>query len=223
MAASSDGIMAGMRLRLITTAAAVALLAALVAAAGAWMWRDQGPAPSEPVGTVFPTARALPAFELENHHGEPWTRASLQGDWQLLFFGFTNCPDVCPMTLATLAGAVERLDADGGPVPEVVFVSVDPGRDDPETLQRYVEHFNDAFMGVTGEREAIDRLTGALGISYSLGQPDENGDYPVDHSAAILLINPEGDWQALWQPPHGREILAEEFRRIVRRYNEANQ
>jgi protein SCO1/2 len=210
--------------RLLTiTAAAVALLTALTTALAAWIWLDRAPAPAEPVATVFPTARALPDFALENHHGKPWTRASLQGDWQFLFFGFTHCPDVCPMTLATLAGAVDRLDADGGPVPEVVFVSVDPGRDDPGTLQRYVEHFNDAFMGVTGEREALDRLTGSLGISYSLGEPDENGDYPVDHSAAILLINPEGDWQALWQPPHGRELLAEEFRRIARRYDEAGR
>jgi len=207
----------------IQLALGVAVAAALIAAALTVLWPSgsavQPLNPDEAVGTVLPEARELPAVTLTDHHGDEWTRADFKGRWQYLFFGFTHCPDVCPMTLATLAGAREHLkDANDGRLPGVVFVSVDPQRDTPATMKAYVEHFSDAFIGVTGERESIDRLTSALGISYTLHEPDSSGDYAVDHSAAILLIDPQGRLRALWQPPHGRDVLAEEFRRIRGQY-----
>lgn len=200
----------------------VMLLAGGIAAAAVWFWPQ--PEPSAMVGTVFPEPRTLPDVALTDHRGEAWNPQNLQGGWELVFFGFTHCPDVCPMTLATLAGSMQHLQDKGADMtPEVVFISVDPGRDSPEQLATYVKHFHDDFVGVTGERDAIDTLTRALGIAYSLGEPDENGDYPVDHSAAILLVNPEGRLQALWQPPHGREVIAEEFIRIADAYTGASR
>ena len=91
---------------------------------------------------------------------------------------------------------------------------MDPARDTPALLGQYVSHFHDDFLGLSGERQAIDTLTESLGIAYTLHPPDENGDYAVDHSAAILLIDPRGRLRALWQPPHGRDVLAREFRQI---------
>ena len=204
----------------------VALVAGLSAAGAMMFWPGPESGADRPsqemVGTVLPQARALPEVTLTDHEGGPWTSADLTGRWQYLFFGFTHCPDVCPMTLATLAGAVQALKTDGaGAMPEVVFVTVDPERDTPAAMENYVGHFNDAFVGVTGGREEIDRLTDALGISYTLHEPDENGDYAVDHSAAILLIDPQGRLRALWQPPHGRDVLAEEYRRIQQRFPSA--
>ena len=175
--------------------------------------------PTDSVATVLPESRPLPEVTLTSHNGEQWTNKDLEGRWQFLFFGFTNCPDVCPTTLATLAGAMNRLqDVEIEPMPEVVFVSVDPQRDTPKLMKRYVGHFSDDFLGVTGDRGEIDRLTQSLGISYKLYQPDSNGDYGVDHSAAILLIDPRGELRALWQSPHDRRAMAEEFPQIRKRF-----
>lgn len=203
--------------------ALVALVMAVIAGSVTALWPETANEPAADsgvaVGTVLPQARELPAVALTDYHGERWTNAALEGEWQYLFFGFTNCPDVCPLTLATLAGTLDRLDqSEAEVIPEVVFVSVDPQRDTPAAIKTYLEHFHDDFIGVTGERAAIDRLTGALGISYKLHEPDSNGDYAVDHSAAILLIDPRGRLRALWQPPHGRDVLAEEFRQIRQQF-----
>ncbi len=196
---------------------AIMALSAVMAAAAVLFWPE--PEPPETVATVFPQARELPDVTLIDHHGNPWSRDHLEDGWEIVFFGFTHCPDVCPMTLATLAGALAQLeDNQADVIPEVVFISVDPGRDTPDKLGTYVRHFHDDFTGVSADQATIDQLTRALGIAYSLGEPDANGDYAVDHSAAILLINPEGRLQALWQPPHGRSVIADEFLRIERHY-----
>ncbi|WP_165385678.1 SCO family protein [Spiribacter vilamensis] len=215
-----DDMMARQKFRLF---ALVAVVAAVIAGVVTAFWPQaetgSGADSGDAVGTVLPEARELPSVTLTNDEGERWTNAALEGEWQYLFFGFTNCPDVCPLTLATLAGALDRLDeSDAEVIPEVVFVSVDPQRDKPAAIKTYLEHFHDDFIGVTGERAAIDRLTGALGISYKLHEPDSNGDYAVDHSAAILLIDPRGRLRALWQPPHGRDVLADEFRQIRQQF-----
>ncbi|WP_195759479.1 SCO family protein [Spiribacter sp. 2438] len=174
---------------------------------------------AEQVGTVLPEPRPLPDVTLVRPNGTPWNTADLQENWHFLFFGFTHCPDVCPMTLADLAGAIRELRTSGEPViPDVVLVSVDPQRDTPERLGQYVGHFSDDFLGVTGDRSAIDTLTGALGISYTLHEPDGDGHYAVDHTAAILLIDPQGRLRALWNPPHGRQTIADEFRQIHRQF-----
>jgi len=217
----------GMNMR---TAWLLPALAALVAGVTAAMvtlwWSGQDPANTESieVGTVLPEARPLPPVTLTAHDGSAWTPSDFEGNWQFVFFGFTHCPDVCPMTLADLAGTLQHLeDADRRPLPEVVFVSVDPGRDTPEMLETYVGHFHDAFVGVTGERGAIDTLTTSLGISYTLHEPDAQGDYAVDHSAVILLIDPQGALRAVWSPPHGRQVLADEFRAIRAHYSEPSE
>ena len=200
----------------------IAPIAGISAAGTMLWWPESSPPTQEMVGTVLPNARALPAVDLSRHDGEPWQAAHPDAQWQFVFFGFTHCPDVCPTTLADLAGMQQRLNQAGSQsTPEVVFISVDPGRDTLSRLERYVGHFHDDFVGVTGEREAIDTLTRALGISYTLHEPNADGDYAVDHSAAILLIDPSGQLRALWQPPHGRAVLAEEFMQIKKRFKGA--
>jgi protein SCO1/2 len=144
--------------------------------------------------TRLPEPMALPGFQLVDHTGAPVTRDRFNGDWQLVFFGFTNCPDVCPATLTQLAIAKQRVEADGAAFPEIVLVSVDPVRDTPDKLARYVSGFGD---GVTG----ISALTGPLGI-YFARSGDLDGNYSVDHSSVVLLINPSAEWQAVFSAPH---------------------
>lgn len=167
-------------------------------------------------GTVLPESRPLPEVTLIDHDGAPLQTAALSQGWQLLFFGFTYCPDVCPMTLAQLTGVLVDIEAQAPEaVPEVIFVSVDPNRDTPAQLKNYVQHFHPNIRGATGEREAIDTLTASLGIAYTLHEPDAEGQYPVDHSAAVLLIDPSGGMKAVWNPPHARTEMVKDFLRIT--------
>jgi protein SCO1/2 len=140
----------------------------------------------------------------------------LRGQWTFLFFGFVNCPDICPTTLATLAAAREALaDLPEAQRPTVTLVSVDPRRDTPEVLAHYVAHFDPSFSGITGSVEAINTLTSALGVAVIIGPAADDGSYAVDHSAAIFLVDPEGRIAALFGTPHEAGTIARDFRRIV--------
>lgn len=156
-------------------------------------------------GTLLPDPRPLPDFALLDHHRRPFTRAALTDQWTLLFAGFTHCPDVCPATLATLAGLDSRLQAAGVDI-QTVLLTVDPLRDDPATLSAYVSHFNPRFLGVTGEAHEVDRLMGGLGLAY-IKVPGAAGNYTVDHSTALVLIDPHGRVAAYFQPPFRAEPM----------------
>lgn len=170
--------------------------------------------------TLLPEAKTVQTFRLSDHRGRPFTPENLQGHWTLLFFGYTHCPDVCPTTLQTLAGALRRLDEAGDTVtlPQVVFVSVDPARDSRERLAGFVSYFNPDFIGVTGEPAQIERLTRPLGILYA--KAGDGTDYLVDHSAAIVLFDPSGRYRALFNVPHDPAAIAADFQ-AIRRYYEA--
>ena len=205
--------------RLFLFLGVIAVSALLVVAGGQYLMNElarQEAANAPFSGTVLPESRPLPDVTLIDHNGAPLPTDALAQDWQLLFFGFASCPDVCPMTLAQLTGVLVDLEEQAPEaVPEVLFVSVDPNRDSPALLKEYVGHFHPNIRGATGEREAIDTLTASLGIAYTLHEPDENGDYPVDHSAAVLLIDPSGGMKAVWNPPHGRSEIVHDFLRIT--------
>ncbi len=200
-----------------TLAAAVVAAGILAGVAAAWLYaREHGRPPELEHATLFEAPRALPAFSLVDQAGRPFGPDRLRGHWSLLFFGFTNCPDVCPTTLATLAAVRKSLgDPRRDDAPAVVFVSVDPGRDTPDVLGRYVEYFDPAFVGATGSREAIDALAAALGVAVIIGPPAADGSYAVDHSAAIFLVDPEARIAALFGAPHDAQAIARDYRRIV--------
>jgi protein SCO1/2 len=164
---------------------------------------------------MFPTPRALTDFRMETAQGEPFTRDNLEGRWSLMFFGFTNCPDVCPDTLAMLAQSMDQLRLmRREELPQVVFVSVDPERDQGELLADYVQWFDEAFVAVTGAEEQLQALTRQLGIVYYRDQPDENtGFYNVDHSAAVMIIDPQGRLHGRFSHPLVPEdVVADLFR-----------
>ena len=200
-----------------------ALLAALVVAgllagvaAGFYFTRVRGAPPVLERATLFEAPRPLPEFALMDQAGRIFDRKRLRGHWTFLFFGFVNCPDVCPTTLATLAEA-RRIVADlpMGEQPAVVLVSVDPARDTPEVLGHYVAHFDPSFTGVTGEADAIAALTRHLGVAVVIGTPAADGSYAVDHTAAIFLIDPSASQAALFGSPHDAVVIARDIRRIV--------
>lgn len=159
--------------------------------------------PAEPVAAfVLPEPLPLPQFSLVDQRGDAVDPQTFEGRWHLVFFGFTHCPDICPATLQILASAKTRLAGDGfAPLPRIVLVSVDPERDTPEDIGRYVDYFGEDNLGVTGRVDELKKLTSSLGI-YFEKQTGDGENYVVDHSAAVLLLNPEGHFHALFSGPH---------------------
>ena len=164
-------------------------------------------------------ARALPEFELVDHNRKPVTRSQLKGQWSLLFFGFTHCPDICPIGLQTLADMVRAIDDnDVSDALQVYFVSVDPERASPEILAEYVTYFDPLFHGVTAPLERLTPLTRSLGIAHMIrNQTDASPDYDVDHSAAIVLINPQAEYAGLFGAPQNAQAMARDMTRIIER------
>lgn len=194
----------------------VALAATLAGAwaARTWLERRAEPPPTR-AAAVYREPRPLPAFELVAHDGTRFDPARMRGHWSVLFFGFTNCPDVCPSTLAQLASMKRRL-ADLPPArsPAVVMISVDPKRDTPERLAQYVPYFDPSFTGATGTRETLDALTRSMGVAVHLG-PEVDGTYTIDHTAALFLVDPDARLVAVFPTPHDVETLAADYRTIV--------
>ena len=167
-------------------------------------------------GLLWPQSKALTAFSLEDQNGKVFDLGRLSGHWTLLFFGYTNCPDICPVTLSVLKNALALMAEDhaGAELPRVVFVSVDPKRDTPRHLGAYVSHFDPRFLGVTGDDANLAAFAGQMGALYVVGDADAEGQYSVDHTAAIFLIDPRGHLVALFQAPHAADELARDIPRI---------
>ena len=161
----------------------------------------EGPSGSPEFATLLPAPRALPPLSLVDDSGAEFTREDFEGAWHLVFFGFTHCPDICPATLQQLAIARDRVTTDGGAFPEIILVSVDPERDTPDVLAAYVGNFGKGVRGVTGSLEGVRELTSALGIYFAKGEESDTG-YSVDHSTAVLVIDPLGNWHSLFGSPH---------------------
>jgi protein SCO1 len=200
-------------------APAVALLAAAALAAGLWTalrWAGPSAPPQLESGILLQEPRPVAPFVLTDHTGARYDNARLQGRWTLLFAGFTNCPDVCPTTLALIRQLQERLAARGQPL-QALFLSVDPERDTVEQLRRYVEFFGPAVTGVTGAPAELERLTASLGLAYLKVPGSGPGQYTMDHSAALVLLDPQGRIAGYFQAPHRLDTLAADLARILPR------
>lgn len=149
---------------------------------------------------MFDTPRNIGEFSLRNHRGEAFTPADFQGQWTLVFFGFTYCPDICPTTMSFLNDFVGQLDGTESQDTAVVMISVDPARDTVEQLSAYVPFFNEDFIGVTGEFLDIHRVATALNTPFRkvIGK---DGEYQVDHSSNVVLMNPRGDYHGFFKAP----------------------
>jgi cytochrome oxidase Cu insertion factor (SCO1/SenC/PrrC family) len=146
-------------------------------------------------------------FALTDQRGRPFRLEQLRGKVVLLFFGYTFCPDFCPMTLAKLAGVGERLGSDKERV-RVVFVSVDPERDVPEKLREYLDYFAVDAIGLTGTSLEIERVARQYGVSYERRTADSAAGYLIDHSAVLFLIDPEGKVGQLFRQGDSPEAIA---------------
>jgi protein SCO1/2 len=200
------------------SATVVILIAAFGAALGLWFGSRMVGAPAPPhleSAVLYPTPRALPDFQLIRSDTQPLTLADWKGHWTVAFFGYTNCPDVCPTTLTTFKQAWKLLGA-AGALDKVRFdfISVDPARDTPAPLARYVGFFSKDFVAATGSDDELTRLTRALGLVYSR-EKSADGNYAVDHSASAVIIDPEGREIGLFRPPFEAAKIAADLQTLA--------
>jgi protein SCO1/2 len=209
------------RILILTVVAVFALL--LGAMAGWLLSKGSLPAtgPQLTSGTpLYGEVRPLPDFSLLDQAGQPFENDRFKNRWSFVFFGYTHCPDICPTTLAILKDTLQAIERDGDHVRvQVVFITVDPERDDPSRLKSYVKYFHPQFIGVTGTPAAIDALTSNLGILHmKTPNPNDPENYLVDHTVTILLIDPEGHLVALFGAPHNAKSLADDFHTLRQYY-----
>jgi protein SCO1 len=180
------------------------------------LWRRSAPAVELTTGSLISPSRELADFSLIDAQGRVFGTADLRGHWSLLFFGYTNCPYYCPTTLTTLAAMQKRLRADRGAVlPQVIFVSVDAKRDTPAQLAKYVPKFDPDFIGLTSaDQPSAEAVAKKFGVAVSI-LPAADGNYMVDHTGAIFVINPDVRLTAILTGPFGVDALRGDFDRIV--------
>lgn len=195
------------------------LMLALLGAALVLRTLHKGPMPAGDIPSVTEIRDdvPLPAFALQGQKGE-FANVDLQGRWTFMFFGYTQCPDICPTAL-TLMKDVKAVLARGAVAPsalplQVVFVSVDPRRDTRDLLNEYMAAFDPAFIGLRGDDSALAPLTRNLGVYYQRNDGTDTQRYTVDHSAAIYLIDPRGRLRAVFSPPHDATKVAGDYARI---------
>lgn len=187
-------------------AAGLGLWAAQVAFSGRPAAAGPAPAPAldqAPLAAVrlFSSPRALPDFRLEQSDGSALTQAELRGRWTVVFLGFTHCPDVCPTTLSELAQAQKAWALlDAAVRPRVLFVSVDPARDSAAKTGEYAAYFHPDTLAATAQEPALQAFASSLGLVYMKVETTD-GDYTMDHSTPLVLLDPQGRQVGLIRPP----------------------
>lgn len=168
---------------------------------------------NNPNQTKLPEPKTVSNFTLTDNKGKPFTNENLKGHWTMMFFGFTRCGDVCPLTLSELNKMYGQLqkEVSSDQLPQVVFVSVDPERDNTDTLNRYIDSYNPNFIAATGDKQNLDIFAKELGVYYSK-EDKGDGNYSMKHSSQIFLFNPAGDWVGELSYPFQGPQLAQSFK-----------
>lgn len=165
---------------------------------------------------LLPTPKIIDAVGLLDHHGQPFGLDRMQGRWTVLFFGFTNCPDICPTTMHTLSQVKRQLASAGvWHNYQVVMVSVDPERDSQQRLANYVPYYDAEFIGVSGSVEDTQAFARQLGILFVKREVDENGAYEVDHGASMILVNPQGRYAGVITAPHQADSISQDLIKLA--------
>jgi len=154
-------------------------------------------------------------FSLVDHNGTPRTLADYRGKAVVMFFGYTQCPDFCPTTLAELAEAMKRLGPDAERV-QVLFVTVDPERDTPALLKNYVPAFDPRFMGLYGDADATARTAKEFKVIYQKRPGQTPGTYTMDHSAGTFIFDPNGKLRVYVGYGQGADVFAHDIKALLK-------
>jgi protein SCO1/2 len=191
-------------------AGAVLVIAAILA--GEWLWLNAGRNRDLPAITAQAMAPGGP-FSLVDHFARPVTDQSFRGKYVVMVFGYTSCPDVCPAILTSVAAAMDLLEAKAQAV-QPVFVTVDPQRDTPAVLAKYVAAFHPRLLGLTGSPAQIRQITRDYRVYVSTGEGGHGGN-PIDHSAYVYVLGPDGRMLTYLKPDATPQAMAEVLERVI--------
>jgi cytochrome oxidase Cu insertion factor (SCO1/SenC/PrrC family) len=185
--------------------ALLSVLLLLLLAAAAILWQESG------AGRVVATGQAAIGgpYHLINQDGKPVSDRDFQGRYQLIYFGYTFCPDVCPTTLALIAAALEKMGPDAQRIAPI-FITVDPGRDTPQALKKYLAAFDPRFIGLTGSQSELSKVEKEYKV-YAQKEPLKGGTYAVNHSSVIYLMGPKGKLVTFYNEVLTPEQLAKDL------------
>lgn len=166
--------------------------------------------------------RLMPDFELTNQHDEKTRLSDLRGKYVVLFFGYTHCPDVCPLALGDMR-AVKRMLGEDAKEVQFVFISVDGTRDTPKALKQYMDAFDSSFLGLTGPEQDVRLIALEYGARFRANPPSADGFYIVDHTADTYVLDRDGYWVAAWSLSTSREDAAAALRDLIQKERQANR
>lgn len=193
-----------------------AILALVVGLGFSYFWNTHNSLKASALhGTYLENPRTINEFSLKGTDNKPFDNASLQGQWTMVFFGFTSCGYLCPTTMAELGKMYRILEKKGvQPLPRVIMVTLDPKRDDINKLGDYVRTFDPHFVGAKGNEEVVARMTREMGVVYekvSVPNSRNANNYDIQHTGTVMLFNPQGKLNAFFTTPHKAELLAQDY------------
>lgn len=200
------------------------ILAIIAGAIGLVLYQTYKQSQEVEQALVYQQPRSVLPFSLTDHNGEEFTNERLNGKWSLVFFGYTSCPDVCPITLQELNYVYKDLNQAAKDPVQILLISADPRRDTQERLDSYINYFNREFVALRAEHDVLFPFSRNLGLMYSISDDMSKEDYLVNHSASIVLINPQGQIHAVFKPAIkvgqipsvDAKILLSDFTKIVK-------
>ena len=194
---------------------AIPMLLAVVAGGLMLVFVLREVAPHSWNGTAFAAPDPAPAFTgLSFDSGEPADLTRYEGKVVVVFFGYTSCPDVCPLTLSRVARAIEGL-GDRGDEVQVLMVSGDPARDTLDVLGEYLRNFDERFVGVGGDMASVANMAASYGVFFEAQPPDDDGFYEVDHTSTLLGIDRQGNLKVIWNPDVEADPLRSDIEELL--------
>jgi len=208
---------------------AMVILAILAAGSGFYISLKQSQKPSQNISTsshnieglFWPNPKQINDFATLDQTGTSFDLDNIKGKWSFIFFGYTHCPDICPITMSVMNEAYKKLSVEHDNL-QVIFVSVDPDRDTTEKLAQYVSYFNTDFIGLGGNTEMVDSLTKQIGVAYYLNKEEQAEGYLVDHSASVFLFDPKARLIGKLSAPHESNKIIKQFTTIKEFINAQN-
>ena len=162
-------------------------------------------------------ARDLGSFNLIDSNEKEFLPQDFEGKWNVLFFGFTFCPDICPITMRMLSRIEKEIDSQELDKIRIFLVTVDPDRDSPDQLKVYLENFSENFIGLTGGLDQIYNFATRVNAPFSPISNSKDPHYTVDHTGSIVLIDPDGNYAGFFRAPHNQDKIKKALLEITRR------